>query len=132
MQVERAYGSPTLCLSFHRYTRLIIIVRRWSSICRGATMWGQAHLLREAQRCQRDSSSSKQPPLPPRLMSPMVKKRLARGNYGFALAEPFDEMKHDPRDRVKNDLLGDFQAVRQMKWVVKRVSTVQRFPVLSI
>lgn len=88
-------------------------------------MWGQVHLLREAQCGQYASSSSMPPTVPPQLVLPMVKKKLTRGNYGFDLARPFDENKHDPRDRVKNELLGDFQAIRQMEWVVRRVSTAQ-------
>ncbi|KAK7739029.1 hypothetical protein SLS53_005927 [Cytospora paraplurivora] len=97
----------------------MIKITPWSSICRGATMWGQAHSLREAQR-RHHASTTPQRPLLPHLMSPIVKKRLARGNYGFVVQEDYDEARHDPRDRVKDVISGRFKAKGQMIWVVKR------------
>jgi hypothetical protein len=62
------------------HTRLI--VASWSSICRGATMWGLENKKEEKQRT--------------------VIERLARRHYGFWIATPFNESKHDVAHKYKH------------------------------
>jgi hypothetical protein len=50
-----------------------------------------------------------------------VKSRIARLSYGWIYNIRFDDKIHDPRDKVWDELKGFYQAVNQVKWIIKRV-----------
>jgi hypothetical protein len=77
--------------------------RRWSSICRGAAMWGLEH--------------SEHTPTARKTVS----TRLARYSYGMAISTPFDPKIHLMEDRILDQSEGIFRANNQMKWLLKRV-----------
>lgn len=75
----------------------------WSSICRGATMWGLEH-----------SKSAKEAGIPP-----TVKSRIARYSYGIRMDVPFDPEKHSKHDRAPASSGWDV-AKDQMVWLLKK------------
>ncbi|KAJ4292499.1 hypothetical protein N0V90_009161 [Kalmusia sp. IMI 367209] len=74
----------------------------WSSICRGATMWGLEN--------SPNSTYTKK----------TVKARLARFSYGLCYSVHFDESKgHLAKDRILG-VTGDWMAKNQMGWLIQK------------
>jgi len=78
---------------------------RWSAVCKGATLWGLEHSA-HAQNMG---------------ITPTIQSRLARCNYGVALAYPFIVGEHLLEDRYVHARTGTFYARDQMTWLLKRV-----------
>ncbi len=78
---------------------------RWSSICRGATLWGLEHSQLTA--AVKDN--------------PTVTSRLSRYSYGLQVATPYDPSKHLVQDRFYDKVVGTYKADNQMDWLLKRV-----------
>lgn len=80
---------------------------RWSSICRGATIWGLEH--------------SEQSPATKKT----VVRRIARYSYGLMYSVLFDESKgHLFQDR-RQDPNGDWLAINQMGWLLEKGDRVE-------
>ena len=77
---------------------------RWSSICRGATLWGLEHS---------DITYN--------ISTPTVVSRIARYSYGMALSHIYDPAKHLPEDVYLDTAEGVYRAKDQMNWLLKRV-----------
>lgn len=86
------------------YSRFILRSRRWSSICRGATLWGLEH-------SDQTSITS----------SPTVVSRLSRYSYGMALSQIYDPTRHLSEDVYLDTADGTYKARGQMKWLLRRV-----------
>lgn len=99
MQVNGAFVSPNRLL-FHTCTNSC----RWSSICRGATLWGLEHS-----------------DLPSVTGSPTVVSRLSRYSYGMAFSQVYDHKKHLLQDRYMDTAEGIYRANGQMTWLLRRV-----------
>lgn len=83
----------------------------WSSICRGATMWGLEH-------SQPHHASG--PSRPKTVVS-----RIARYSYGIRCTLPFDHSKgHLPQDRFM-DVKGEWRANNQMIWKLRKGEKVE-------
>lgn len=80
---------------------------RWSSICRGATLWGLEHT---------DPAFSSSV-----ISSPTVTSRLSRYSYGMAFSELYDPSKHVMEDVYVDQEEGHYRAKDQMTWLLKRV-----------
>lgn len=52
--------------------------------------------------------------------------RVSRHNYGVACRERFRESYHLPQDKAWIKAEGDFFAVNQMRWYLRRVSKVEK------
>ena len=104
-------AGSTCCKSMERMCREIATERgsthasRWSSICRGATLWGLEHSERAA--AVKDI--------------PTVTSRLSRYSYGILVSEPYDSSKHLVQDRFYDELEDSYRAENQIKWLLKRV-----------
>ncbi len=99
MQVNRAFvfpiSSPLLTLNR---------TRRWSSICRGATLWGLEHSN-----------------------PPTVVSRLSRYSYGIASSPKYDSTKHLSEDKYR-DVDGEDRARDQMTWLLRKVRSLSLPP----
>jgi len=87
----------------------------WSSICRGATMWGL-------------ENSSKALVLYP----PTVSSRIARYSYGISLDHDFDATKHLEVDKFWYDVDGTWSARNQMSWLITRGTKISNGIVLTM
>ncbi|KAI0381746.1 hypothetical protein F5Y04DRAFT_288292 [Hypomontagnella monticulosa] len=93
--------SPYLYESLKRkYLGRITILREqgdgpWSSVSRGAVMFGMGSQV-------------------------VVKSRVARYSYGYAVHHLYEDRVHDPRDKVWDLERGCFMAKDQMVWIIKR------------
>ncbi|KAF2200940.1 actin-like ATPase domain-containing protein [Delitschia confertaspora ATCC 74209] len=81
----------------------------WSSICRGATLWG----LENATDDNSTGSTKK-----------TVTARIARHSYGICACVPFDATRHLFQDRVRLPD-GNWWANNQMQWLLKRGERVE-------
>ena len=87
---------------------------RWSSICRGATLWGLEH-------SEKYPSASK-----------TVTARIARYSYGIKCSELFDETKgHLIRDR-RRGVRGEWRADNQMHWMLEKGEKIEEGRLLNI
>ena len=77
--------------------------RPWTAICRGAVIRG----LSDAEIKSQTQS--------------LVVSRVSRINYGILFTAPFDEEKHDERDRVWDEDELRWRANNQMDWYLKKV-----------
>lgn len=112
-----AWRSPghkvesTCCKSMERMCRDIATERdsayanRWSSICRGATLWGLEHSQLTATIND----------------NPTVTSRLSRYSYGIVMTPLYDPYKHLVQDRFYDKVEGTARARDQMDWFLKRV-----------
>lgn len=80
----------------------------WSSICRGATLWGLEHSERAAEMGH----------------GPTVRARLSRYSYGVRMDIPFDSKKHSERDKAQN-AWGGYVAKDQMCWLVDKGDRIE-------
>lgn len=81
---------------------------RWSSICRGATLWGLEHSeLTELTAAIKDNLT--------------IISRLSRYSYGILVSKVYDPSKHRVQDRYLDEIEGIYRAKDQMKWLLKRV-----------
>lgn len=111
--LERAWFLPR-----HGPGRTLGLMRnRWSSICRGATLWGLEHI--DAGIDGNSASVSPQAFLP--AYSPTVTSRLSRHSYGMSFSVPYDQQKHLLQDLYQDEKTGLFMAKGQMTWLLKRV-----------
>ena len=78
---------------------------RWSSICRGATLWGLEHS--KLTTTINDN--------------PTITSRLSRYSYGIPMSEVYDSSKHIIQDRYFHKIKGIYMARNQMKWLLQRV-----------
>lgn len=74
----------------------------WSSICRGATLWGleNSSFLNSANRT--------------------IAARIARYSYGYCAGTRFDPLRHAIEDQYYNKR-GELYARQQMFWFIQRV-----------
>jgi len=79
------------------------MIRRWSAICRGATLAGLEGIGGSLYR------------------APKVLSRVARWSYGFPVSRPFDPKVHDIADRFLDPSEGIYRAKGQMVWLLKAV-----------
>ena len=99
------------CKSMERMCREVASERgnahagRWSSICRGATLWGLEHS--ELTAAVNDN--------------PTITSRLSRYSYGIVVSVPYDPSKHLVQDRFHDAVEGIDRAANQMQWFLKRV-----------
>lgn len=89
----------------------------WSSICRGATLWGLEHT---------DPAFSSSV-----ISSPTVTSRLSRYSYGMAFSELYDPSKHVMEDVYVDQEEGHYRAKDQMTWLLKRGEEVKEGRILS-
>ena len=82
---------------------------RWSSICRGATLWGLEHS---------DLTSL--------TSTPTVVSRLSRYNYGMAFSQIYDPSRHLLQDMYMDPAEGVYRARGQMIWLLRRVRQPKR------
>ncbi|KAM0796671.1 hypothetical protein BDR22DRAFT_866080 [Usnea florida] len=80
----------------------------WSSICRGATLWGLEH-------SDLNSVTS----------SPTVVSRLSRYSYGVAFTQVYDPTRHLSEDVYLDTTDGTHRARGQMEWLLKRGEVVE-------
>ena len=99
MQVKRAFVFPVLL-------PLLTLIRiyRWSSICRGATLWG-------LERFNRTSP----------LDNSTVVSKIQRYSLGIVSSPKYDPAKHRQEDRYCDPADGTLRARKQMTWLLKRV-----------
>ena len=102
MQVNGAFVSPISTPLIHAYG-----AHRWSSICRGATLWGLEH-------------SSFTMPSP-------ISSRISRYSYGMTSSPIYDPTKHLEEDKYL-DVEGKYRARRQMTWLLRRVRPLSLSP----
>jgi hypothetical protein len=87
---------------------------RWSSICRGATLWGLEH-------SEKYPSATK-----------TVTSRIARYSYGVKCSQLFDETKgHSIRDR-RRGVRGEWRADNQMHWLLEKGDKVEEGRLLNV
>ncbi|KAJ4993517.1 Hsp70 family chaperone [Stagonosporopsis vannaccii] len=88
-------------------TKVLQVSGGWSSICRGATIWG-------LERSQQTASSKK-----------TVRSRIARYSYGIPCTVPFDESQgHQLRDRIRGSK-GEWRAANQMSWMLRKGEKIE-------
>ncbi|MCJ1459513.1 hypothetical protein MMC28_009892 [Mycoblastus sanguinarius] len=88
--------------------------RAWSSICRGATLWGLEHSN-----------------LTSVISSPTVVSRISRYSYGMAFYRNYDASRHLVEDRFWDTVEGKYKARDQMVWLMKRGEEVKEGRVLK-
>jgi hypothetical protein len=99
--------------SVHHRKRLTDEVR-WSSICRGATLWGLEH-------------SEKYPSV-----SKTVTARIARYSYGIKCSRLYDETKgHSIQDR-RRGMRGEWLADNQMHWMLEKGEKIEEGRLFNI
>ena len=104
-------AESVCCKSMERMCREIASERgnthagRWSSICRGATLWGLEHS--ELTAAVNDNST--------------ITSRLSRYSYGILFSQVYDSSKHIIQDRYYDIVEGIDKADNQMDWLLKRV-----------
>jgi len=86
----------------------------WSSICRGATLWGLDY-------CRRASDSW------PRIIS----SRIARYSYGVCWDVPFNASEHHAEDQVIG-VDGIVRAKHQMEWVIQKGDKIEENQVIPM
>lgn len=79
-------------------------MRRWSSICRGATLWGLEHSE-----------------LTSVISRPTVISRISRYSYGLRFSHLFNPKEHLLEDKYLDVADGKYRADNQMTWLLKRV-----------
>lgn len=89
----------------------------WSSICRGATLWGLEH------------PTQPDPVRPPQVT---VTSRLARYCYGVCVTQPFDPNRHSIQDRFVHKAKGTYWADNQMKWLLRRGEEIREGRALQL
>ena len=89
---------------------------RWSSVCRGATLWGLEH---PNETITIDSLA--QTPSKMSANAPTVTSRISRYSYGVSMSEEFDQRIHLLQDGYQDPKTGHFMAKQQMTWLLKRV-----------
>lgn len=106
--------ESTCCRSMERMCRELTNGRssayasRWSSICRGATLWGLEHSeLTKLTAAVNDNLT--------------ITSRLSRYSYGVPFSEPYDPRRHLAQDRYFDEIEGIYRAGDQMEWLLKRV-----------
>ncbi|KAH7081489.1 hypothetical protein BKA63DRAFT_462626 [Paraphoma chrysanthemicola] len=86
----------------------------WSSICRGATIWG----LENSGKVHTAKKT--------------VVSRIARYSYGVTFATIYDESKgHLPQDRWR-DTRGTWRAINQMGWLLEKGDKIEEGKMLDI
>lgn len=81
----------------------LLTLHSWTAICRGAVLYGaMGHGLLER--------------------TVEVRSRISRLNYGWPVSFTFDASLHNRRDRKWDGLTGEWQAVDQMEWGIRKVS----------
>ncbi|KAL8953266.1 MAG: hypothetical protein Q9222_000871 [Ikaeria aurantiellina] len=93
----------------------------WSSICRGATMWGLEHS---------DLNSSALRPGSPG-EGPTVTSRLSRYSFGMVFDQPYDENYHHIDEVYLSHDDGAYLARDQMEWLLKRGEEVEEGRILD-
>ena len=97
---QRSVGVSSFHSLIHSHTK----PHRWSSICRGATLWGLEHSE-----------------LPSNISTPTVVSRLSRYSYGMAFSVIYDPARHLSEDVYLDTAEGTYRAKDQMTWLLKRV-----------
>ncbi|KAL8838117.1 MAG: hypothetical protein Q9170_002258 [Blastenia crenularia] len=93
----------------------------WSSICRGATMWGLEHSELNNSVTRPDSPNE----------SPTVTSRLSRYSYGMVFDQPYDERFHRIDEVYMSYDDGAYLARDQMEWLLKRGDEVEEGRILE-
>ncbi len=75
---------------------------RWTSVVRGAVL------------CEYMSLGNRE----------LINTRLPRWNYGVRFKETFDPLRHDPKDKEKDERTGQIKARNQIAWLIKRVMSL--------
>ncbi|GAW26934.1 putative hsp70 family chaperone protein [Rosellinia necatrix] len=106
-QLEATYKSQNI--------RVLQVDGAWSSICRGACMWGleQDVYIRRGQNGERGDSTIGRP-------NGTITARISRYSYGIPIMEPFDPVRHVWRDRFQDPATGNIMANNQMRWLLRR------------
>lgn len=89
---------------------------RWSSVCRGATLWGLEHPNESIT-----SISLLSNPSTFTANEPTVTSRISRYSYGLSFSVPYNERRHLIHDAYKDEKTGLTMAKQQMTWLLKRV-----------
>ncbi|KAL8759425.1 MAG: hypothetical protein Q9199_000795 [Rusavskia elegans] len=87
----------------------------WSSICRGATMWGLEHSDVSSSAIGSDTPTQ----------NPTVTSRLSRYSYGLLVDQYYDERVHHIDDIYLDYDTGGYLARDQMTWLLKRGDEVE-------
>ena len=109
--MARSYLRYESILGFPIYTN----VDSWSSVCRGATLWGLEHPPVD------NRANHSLFPEAPLTTAPTVTSRLWRYNYGMSLSEPYTQKKHLYQDVYRDTKTGNWMSRKQMTWLLKRV-----------
>ena len=96
---------------------------RWSSVCRGATLWGLEH---PNTGMTMESLSAPQAPLSAE--TPTVTSRLSRYSYGMSFDEEYNQKKHLLQELYRDDATGLVMAKKQMTWLLRRVKAYLTCP----
>ncbi|KAH7125733.1 hypothetical protein B0J11DRAFT_506551 [Dendryphion nanum] len=86
----------------------------WSSICRGATLWG-------LENSKHNLSPKK-----------TVRARIARYSYGFSFAAVFDESKGHRWEDRRQWPDGTWRAINQMGWLLEKGDKVEEGKILNM
>ncbi|KAL8708386.1 MAG: hypothetical protein Q9225_007610 [Loekoesia sp. 1 TL-2023] len=97
---------------------------RWSSVCRGATLWGLEHPNSDASVA--GSHFSHEPSI--HNQAPTITSRLSRYSYGMVHNKPYDPSKHLSHEMYRDAKTGRDMARDQMTWLLERVSTLSFLP----
>ncbi|KAK0707694.1 hypothetical protein B0H67DRAFT_685958 [Lasiosphaeris hirsuta] len=90
--------------------RVVQAERAWSSICRGATLWGLEHSARQREKG----------------IQPTVGSRRARCSYGVRVEIPVDEKENKLKQDVDSDDSSSYNAARyQMIWLIEKGDRIQ-------
>lgn len=92
---------------YRNHGNSLLTLHRWTAISRGAVLYGATgHGLLER--------------------TDKVRSRVSRLNYGWTKLSIFDKGRHDMRDKRWNNLIGQWQAINQMQWGIRKV---RQFPI---
>ena len=91
-------------------------ITRWSSVCRGATLWGLEHPYESIAPNSLVPNAS-----PFSVNTSTVTSRISRYSYGMSLSVPYDQRRHLIQDVYRDEKTGLVMAKQQMTWLLRRV-----------
>ena len=127
MQVNGAFVFPVLLPLL-----ALIRIHRWSSICRGATLWGLEHCNSTSVFDNSTVTSVfDDSTLPSVFDNSTVTSKFQRYSLGIVSSPKYDNAKHRPEDKYRDTADGTVRARGQMTWLLKRVRFLSALPKLG-
>ncbi|KAI1123685.1 hypothetical protein F5Y10DRAFT_285795 [Nemania abortiva] len=101
--------------------RILQVDDAWSTICRGACLWGLEQPLSMKSTDGSPWSSGSGATVQAGLET--IAARISKYSYGILFMEPFDPKKHELRDQCVHPATGRLMATNQIHWMLKRGET---------